>query len=467
MKIIITEKQYKDIFLSDKFYNLVTEQLIVVDKALTSAITKGMEKKVIEDLEVIKAFELTPATAGEKITLKTLKNKLDNMRSVGNKLESAQVKALFKLGIPTITEKLESSLIKNSDFGLLLISYKSSKIAKNTKKMSESRDKLEKYLPEEKIDEMANKVTPEQAGQYVRKAKQDAILLEVAGKTPEEKIKYYEEHQDDIFAVFKEDEIDRFWNVVNNPTWTKFKDLVKKYNSQIYGKSEKSFAQFLTDNNYPMEAGVWLEFKRLTVEQQNKLGNLWGDISNHIGKNRKFYVWTIILITFFGSAAWGLKKFLDAKADYFREQAYDIEKEVSNFLSQDEVMVGNVNIATINDNIITTIVTKVNNVLVKVEPPLKVTLDGPEYDYFTYKDGILKPYIKKETKVVTPTSTFDNSLEGFKKWYTTPENEGGYGGKFESDETPSGEKDTFFNTIDGEPFQKFSFKDGKFEKVKL
>ena len=461
MKIIITEKQYKDIFLSDKFYNLVTEQLIVVDKLLTGAITKGIEKKVIDDLEVINAFKLKPATAGEKITFKTLKNELEVMRSVGQKLDSAQVKALFKLGIPTITEKLESSLIKNSDFGLLLISYKSSKVANNTKKMSESRAKLEKYLPEEKIDEMVNKVTPEQAGQYVRKAKQDAILLEVAGKTPEEKIKYYEEHQDDIFAVFKEDEIDRFWNVVNNPTWTKFKDLVKKYNSQIYGKSEKSFAQFLTDNNYPMKDGMWLEFKRLSVEKQNKLGNLWGDISNHIGKNRKFYVWTIILIAFFGSAAWKLKEYLDAQADYFREQAYDIEKEVSNFLSQEKVWVDGVNIAAINDNIITTKVTEINNLLVKVEPPLKVTTDGPEYDHFTYKEGILKPFIK--TKVVTPTSTFDNSLEGFKKWYTTPENEGGYGGKFESDETPSGEKDSFIISTDGEPFLKFNFKDGKFK----
>lgn len=465
MKIIITEKQYKDIFLSDKFYNLVTEQLIVVDKLLTGAITKGIEKKVIDDLEVINAFKLKPATAGEKITFKTLKNELEVMRSVGQKLDSAQVKALFKLGIPTITEKLESSLIKNSDFGLLLISYKSSKISNNAKKMSDIRAKLEKYLPEEKIDEIANKVSPEQAGQYVRKAKQDAILLEVAGKTPEEKIKYYEKNQDDIFAVFKEDEIDRFWNVVNNPTWTKFKDLVKKYNSQIYGKSEKSFAQFLTDNNYPMKDGMWLEFKRLSVEKQNKLGNLWGDISNHIGKNRKFYVWTIILIAFFGSAAWKLKEFLDAKADYFREQAYDIEKEVSNFLSQDKVIVNGVNIAAINDNIITTIVTKINNVLVKVEPPLKVTPNGPEYDYFTYKDGILKPYIK--TKVVTPTSTFDNSLEGFKKWYTTPQNEGGYGSKFESDETPSGEKDSFIISTDGEPFLKFNFKDGKFKEVNL
>ena len=87
---------------------------------------------------------------------------------------------------------------------------------------------------------------------------------------------------------------------------------------------------------------------------------------------------------------------------------------------------------------------------------------GAKINGVIYNNFIWNKTTEDLTAIENSKLTFENTIEGFKKWLITPQSEGG-AGQSEDIGKPSGEKDNFILTFSDGKKETFEYKDGNFK----
>lgn len=171
MKIKITESQYKKIFLSGRYENLILEQapVKVLDTFLDdiSVITKYSGKTAAKNFATDFPDDVLRKIEREfNVPTSTIKN-FDDFKSVlksvsDNPINSYQFQSLLKINNPTIREKLLLSLSKDDGVHRILALYKKAETAGRNDVTQPMRERLKIYLGTE--DEVSNFINKYKSG---------------------------------------------------------------------------------------------------------------------------------------------------------------------------------------------------------------------------------------------------------------------------------------------------------------
>lgn len=397
MKIIINERQYKEIFLSGKYDSLITEDIIPSKiKSGIVSLLSGISDEIGERLDdVKKVFKLSPNS-----TWDDLATAIQSLKT----LNKGQIKSLLGVTDFGISNTIKQQLAKDEGLLIQIAAYKKALENKDITQINKSKTVLKSILPEDMLDEFVENVQSEAVSFTTKLMKQQKIVKEIEKLDLEKRQSWILNNQKEFNAAqFTEKDIINYFKNIITPDFSEFRTLLQDWNKS--GRM-KPFEMFAQDKGYTLPKNLTTFLKKYGARSTNKLFELLSKLLSTAGANP---MWLTLVIIAFSTGIYNVFTYIKG---WISDETYDIEKEVSNFLSQDKVIVNGVNIAAINDNIITTMVTKVNDKLVKVDPPLRVIPDGPVYDMFIYDKGILKPYIKKENSV-------SPKLEDFGAWYKT------------------------------------------------
>lgn len=222
MRVIITENQYKKIFLSSDYLEVLTEQVpkIIDDLLLGLGKSASKEESVITK-EIETAFDLKPSAGKTKVTYDDLIVHLEDMQKTNKELTPIQIKAILNLETGALPTIMKQSLLTDKNTTALLLAYKNAKKT-NSPNAALYKSELMKYIPEDKIDGMAE----EASGSSKLSSAEPAKSKEEPKKTPKEEIKIPKMSLSDI-KKSAEEKFDTFAAVYKGPNdLIKDKDLI-------------------------------------------------------------------------------------------------------------------------------------------------------------------------------------------------------------------------------------------------
>jgi hypothetical protein len=153
MRVKITENQYKKIFLSNLYVDILLESSAfknILDELITVfSKVVNKEEKVIND-EIRSAFKLTNTTKFSGFI-----NKLKKMQQMGETLNPGQIKSILTLK-GSFTNTLKNAVISDEKINTLLLGYSKAIDNNNLSKITKYKNELEKFIPENQIDEFSN-----------------------------------------------------------------------------------------------------------------------------------------------------------------------------------------------------------------------------------------------------------------------------------------------------------------------
>ena len=483
MRIIITESQYKKLISNENYNLLINEAPIPTNLLddLISLVSKTAKKstKSVMTSELKNAFGL-----GVRSNLDNLTSKLNSIKEAGEFLSPEQLKILYSsfYSNQPLRKSFESFFIKDKNLSTLLRGYRKAKLENNVRMMNRSLSDLSKFIPDAYIDDVVSKLPTED---YYKLTKEldfndlkSAIKskLKKDGKLDKKTIDDYLETNEVKKLQLDPKEQQEITNLINSksPQTFEFINLVKKHNPT----SDGPFYEYLMDKGYITKENYATALKIYGAKTLLFTEDIFKKIGTYYSKNPIKGSLLTILFSGLVTGTIFLKDIIKILSEWGwikiggyvkKDESYIINK-VREFLNSEKPMIGGSFIKNIPGNQLEgqeiSVINPTTGSIV-LDPGISIKPGGELITYFIWDDESKKltpkTIVKPKTNVVSTTNTFENTLDGFKLWYTTPTDKGGYGSKFESDETPSGEKDSFIISTDGEPFLKFNFKDGKFE----
>jgi hypothetical protein len=153
MRVKITENQYKKIFLSNIYIDILLENSGVkniLDELITIfSKVVNKEEKVIND-EIRSAFGLTKTNKFSGFLVK-----LKEMQKNGLTLNPGQIKSILTLPKGSLTNTLKNAVISDEKINTLLLGYSKAIDNNNLSKITKYKNELEKFIPENQIDEFS------------------------------------------------------------------------------------------------------------------------------------------------------------------------------------------------------------------------------------------------------------------------------------------------------------------------
>lgn len=469
MKIIITEEQYKKIFLSGKYDNLITEQLTRLIAATERFGTKliGLETTNLAKLK--RTFNLA-----DNITLRTISDLMTALEGTGvSKFRPAQFKALMSvsdLKTPLLDILSSETQIKN----LLTLRSTAQNLSPTHPKIVEIDNFLGKFLPKEEVDEFVEQyykdpITP--SGMKTGDSRfKTSDVKNIFGelKTQSEVLEWMEKNKKDLTELTNGGNYVNVFNEEQRKLWKNINDNLKEMLPIIKNMDDDVLKILKTNNINP------LEFKQTLLKVlPSKPSQFFIKLLNSpFGKSwigrKMIYGILVYMVWSYGPKVFtSVLDFVDfvtsrMSGDNKEENDADIKSKFETWFKKNSPEGGKI----YSKNPESFTITIKDNVVSLLDPggALGDMIGGQVYDYeYNETDGTFKYINDDETQ---STGTFENSLEGFKKWLITPKSEGGAGKNLKSDEIPSGTEDIFTINVSGEIGPSYEFINGAFKYKK-
>ena len=486
-KIIITESQYKKIFLSEKYTNILLEQVGILDDVIDLIEKELMASSRASDDLLLKLGKTSRGYDDVADAINTIKN--------FKKIDKVYAKLFLDLGVREISEVIFKNVLKTDDelYNLMGMYKKysdqvSSGVSGSQSKLDGVKNALNsKGVNDENIEsaldvyKSATAALKEESRVLTQKlmstppnkwSGEDLLKLEDWGKrqmiSPQE------------YAKVMSKQVNGF-----DELWELIVDWKKNYKDGVNNKSGITFSKYL--ENQKVYLGKWGSRNKFPVKSWDwfaepvrnlSSGQIWKGIKQLVGRNIILFGIPAVggILVLLGTVGWNVGKLSKELANMIGYKL-NVKDDILEYLKDDSSKVVLPDESTevsiyADDKSKNDYLKNIDGYSIDYNKDTKfltfknengITLKGIKYTTFMWSPDNENLTAVKPTEEIKTTSTFENSLDGFKLWFITPESEGGFGQSLKSNDIPSGVKDNFTIKYSDGDISDFKFENGTFK----
>jgi hypothetical protein len=347
MKIIIKESQYKKIFLSGKYDNILEEQLTnIIDDLIDGLDKVTLVNKYLTSGNAAVEFQTNfPRRIIDQLKNKHSLGSIDNIDQFIKEIENISTvdgdtfKLLYKIKEPIFKKSLEKAFVKNNEINRILNLYnKAESMGRNDIKI-EIRKKLKEYLgdSDSDLDNFLSKHKGSKTDIEVLDVTDDVLGMKSNVEEWVKSIKNEEQFLKEIKSIDnKLDELSSGLKLYMGNKYVDFKQIKNNFNDIMKSKGDfEKFSRFV--EKYKSQ----LEKTKKTIELKNPgfFTKLLGLLSKGSKVSKEILYLIIILVLISVSVLFV----------YFKFSGSDSSKELSEIEQEVVTLIGNKQITSIRD----------------------------------------------------------------------------------------------------------------------